>query len=460
MRIEFSQEDIQASVARVRASVEGRGLRYFVTTFGCQQNEADSERVRAMAQAMGYLPAARAEEASLIVVNTCAIRALAEKKALSLIGRYKAIKRQASETVIALIGCMAAEEHAVREIKEKFPYVAFTLSPNALSRFPSMVETALFEHRRAFFEGDAKGELLEGLSPVRTVRHRAWVSIMYGCNNFCSYCIVPYVRGRERSRAASDILAECRALVEGGCREITLLGQNVNSYRAQMSFAALLEAVVQLEGDFLVRFMTSHPKDVSDELIAVMARHRDKIAPAFHLPLQSGSDRILRAMNRAYTLDTYLQTVQRLRRAIPDVAITTDIIVGFPGEAEEDFSATLSVVREVGYDSLFSFIYSPREGTVAARMTERIAPEVTKERMERLIALSQDTALEKNRAYVGRTVRVLCDGAAREGGDAYVGRTDTGKLVRFTSPADPTGTFLAVTIDRATPYDLFGTAKV
>ena len=460
MNVDFSCEDIQTSVRRVRACTEGRGLRYFVVTLGCQQNEADSERVRSMAEQMGYLPAERAEDASLIVVNTCAIRAHAEMKAQSLVGRYKHIRERDPDSVLALIGCMAAEAHVVQTIKEKFPYVSFTLEPNMLARFPEQVAIARTEHKRSFILGEDRGDILEGLSPVRTVKHRAWVSVMYGCNNFCSYCIVPYVRGRERSRSAEAVLAECRALVAEGCREITLLGQNVNSYRAELSFPALLREIAQIEGDFRVRFMTSHPKDVSDELIAVMAQHRGKICPAFHLPLQSGSDRILRAMNRSYTLQRYLSIVDKLRAAIPDIALTTDIIVGFPGEEDEDFEATYDVVRRVGYDSLFSFIYSPREGTVAARMSERVSEEKTKVRMERLISLSQANAHEKNQAYVGRRVRVLCDGPSREGGDAYIGRTDTGKLVRFTAPCDRTGDFVEVEIDRGTPFDLFGTAYV
>ncbi len=456
MNIDFASQAIQAHVDAVRAVVCARALRCFVVTLGCQQNEADGEHIRGMAQAMGYLPAECAEDASLIVVNTCAIREHAELKALSLIGRFKHIKQAHPETVIALCGCMAAQEGVVRTIKEKFPYVSFTLQPNMLHRFPELLHRALTEGRRSFLLGEDVGDIAEGLPTVRRVRHRAWVSIMYGCNNFCSYCIVPYVRGRERSRDAQAVIDECRALIADGCREITLLGQNVNSYKSTMTFAALLEHIAQLDGDFRVRFMTSHPKDVSDELIAVMACHRDKIAPAFHLPLQSGSDRILKAMHRTYTRERYLSIVHALREAIPDIALTTDIIVAFPGESDEDFEDTYRLVEQVGYDSLFSFIFSPREGTRAATLPQTTPDATVKERMARLIALSQRTALEKNQAYVGRCVRVLCDGPARDGDGLYIGRTDSGKLVCFPCVCDKTGEFVYVRINKATPFDLFG----
>ena len=458
MNIDFSSKDIQEHIAQVRAHIDGSFARYFVITLGCQQNEADSERIRGMAAAMGYQPAERAEEASLIVVNTCAVREHAELKALSLLGRFKHVKAAVPETVIALCGCMAAEPGTVRTIKEKFPYVSFALEPNMLHRFPELVHRALTERRRTFLLGEDMGDIAEGIPPVRSTSHRAWVSIMYGCNNFCSYCIVPYVRGRERSRDAARIMDECRELIADGCREITLLGQNVNSYRSELTFAQLLEQIARLDGEFRLRFMTSHPKDVSEELIAVMARYPDKIAPAFHLPLQSGSDRILKEMNRTYTRERYLSIVEALRRAIPDIAITTDIIVGFPGESDEDFEDTYRTVEAVGYDSLFSFIYSPREGTKAAKLAQTTDEATIKVRMERLIALAQRNSYEKNQAYVGRRVRVLCDGPAREGEEAYIGRTDSGKLVRFRSDTDPTGCFVSVTIDKATPFDLFGVA--
>ena len=445
------------AVEAVRRYNDGKSRKYYVVTLGCQQNEADGEKIRGMAEEMGYLPAERPEDASLIVVNTCAVRRHAELKALSLIGTYKHVREGNPETLIGVCGCMAAEPEIVEKLKREFHYVSFTLEPNRLFRLPELVERAIAEHRRTFLLGEDDGTVCEGLPTVRSSRHRAWVSIMYGCNNFCSYCIVPYVRGRERSRESREILAECAALVADGVKEITLLGQNVNSYRADITFPELLRRVADIPGDFLVRFMTSHPKDVSDDLIRVMSEKREKVAPAFHLPLQSGSDRILRAMNRTYTSAHYLGIVDKLRAAIPDITLTSDIIVAFPGEEETDFLDTLRVMERVRYDAVYSFIFSPREGTRAALMENPTTKEEKNDRMARLLALQREISLEKNLAEVGRTVRVLCDGEAREGG--YLGRTPGGKLVRFTADADPTGAFVKVKLERATPFDLFGTAE-
>ncbi len=442
----------------VRRFQEGKGEKYYVLTLGCQQNEADSERIRAISEAMGYSPAEKPEEASLIVVNTCAIRRHAELKALSIVGRFKAIKTARPETVIGICGCMAAEPHMVEHIKKNFHFVSFTLEPNRLFRLPALVAAALLEGRRSFILGEDDGRIAEGLPVRRTHPHRAYVSIMYGCNNFCSYCIVPYVRGRERSRESKDVIAECRALIDSGVREITLLGQNVNSYRADMSFAALISAIAELKGDFILRFMTSHPKDVSDELIAAMKKYKGKIAPAFHLPLQAGSDSVLKAMNRTYTTEHYLSIVKKLREAVPDIVLTTDIIVAFPGETEEDFLGTLSLIEAVKYDMIFSFIFSPREGTKAAKMENPITEEEKNSRMARLLAVQKDIALKKNLSYFGRVERVLADDSAREGEGFYIGRTAGGKLVRFTDKENRIGQFVNVKITKATPFDLFGEA--
>ncbi len=442
----------------VRRMTEGKGEKYFVLTLGCQQNEADSERIRGMAEAMGYSAAAMPEEASLIVVNTCAIRRHAELKALSIVGRFKAIKTARPETVIGICGCMAAEPHVVDHIKKNFHFVTFTLEPNRLFRLPSLVAAALLENRRSFVFGEDDGGIAEGLPICRTSDHRAYVSIMYGCNNFCSYCIVPYVRGRERSRKSEDVLEECRALVKSGVKEITLLGQNVNSYRADMSFASLISRIAELEGDFIIRFMTSHPKDVSDELIEAMRKYKGKIAPSFHLPLQAGSDRILKDMNRTYTTQRYLSIVEKLRAAVPEVVLTTDIIVAFPGETEEDFLGTMQIVERVEYDMIFSFIFSPREGTRAAKMENTITDEEKNDRMARLLALQKEIALKKNLPYVDRVERILVDDEAREGEGNYIGRTAGGKLVRFTDKNRRIGEFINVRITKATPFDLFGEA--
>ena len=442
----------------VRRLQEGKNVKYFVLTLGCQQNEADSERIRGMAEAMGYSAAAEPEEASLIVVNTCAIRRHAELKALSIVGRFKAIKTARPETVIGICGCMAAEPHMVEHIKKNFHFVTFTLEPNRLFRLPELVAASLLESRRSFVLGEDDGRIAEGLPIRRTQSHRAYVSIMYGCNNFCSYCIVPYVRGRERSRESGAVLAECRALIDSGVKEITLLGQNVNSYRSDMSFAALISAIAEMEGDFIIRFMTSHPKDVSDELISAMKKYKGKIAPAFHLPLQAGSDPILKAMNRTYTTEHYLSIVKKLREAVPEIVLTTDIIVAFPGESEEDFQGTVRMIEAVEYDMIFSFIFSPREGTKAAKMENAITEEEKNSRMSRLLSLQKEIALKKNLPYVDRVERVLVDDAAREGEGNYIGRTAGGKLVRFTDGESRIGQFINVKITKATPFDLFGEA--
>ncbi len=448
----------ETGIDLVRRLQEGKGEKYFVLTLGCQQNEADSERIRGMAEAMGYSAAEEPEQASLIVVNTCAIRRHAELKALSIVGRFKAIKTARPETVIGICGCMAAEAHMVEHIKKNFHFVSFTLEPNRLFRLPELVAASLFESRRSFILGEDDGRIAEGLPIRRTRPHRAYVSIMYGCNNFCSYCIVPYVRGRERSRESAAVLAECRALIDGGVREITLLGQNVNSYRADMSFAALISKIAEMEGDFIIRFMTSHPKDVSDELIAAMKKYKGKIAPSFHLPLQAGSDPILKAMNRTYTTEHYLSIVKKLRAAVPEIVLTTDIIVAFPGETEEDFLETLRIIETVEYDMIFSFIFSPREGTKAAKMENAITEEEKNSRMSRLLSVQKEIAMKKNLPYVDRVERVLVDDEAREGEGNFIGRTAGGKLVRFTDTENRIGRFVNVKITKATPFDLFGEA--
>ncbi len=444
-------------IRAVREKINNTGKRYHVETFGCQQNEADSERIRAMAEAMGYLPAASPEAADLIVVNTCAIRRHAEMKALSMLGRFKAKKKKNPELILGVVGCMAAEKHIADMLKTDFHYVTFTAEPNMLYRIPELIYTYLLDGKRSFLYGKDEGDIVEGIEPIRREKHRAWVSIMYGCNNFCSYCIVPYVRGRERSRCSADIIRECRELVTSGTKEITLLGQNVNSYRADMSFPELISATAEIEGDFIIRFMTSHPKDTSSALIDAMAKYKGKIAPYFHLPLQAGSDNVLRAMNRTYTREKYLAVVDELKEKIPDIAISTDIIVGFPGETEEDFLSTLSVLSRVRYDMVYAFLYSPREGTKAAKMENQIPDSVKGERMKRLLTLQDEISLEKNQPYLGRTERVLIDSYEMRGGEGiFTGRTGTSKLVHFKSDTAKIGEFVNVKIDRIGAFDLFG----
>ena len=454
--------DLLAVCEEVKSRLPKSPAYVYVETFGCQQNVADSEKMRGIAEAMGYRSTNSPEEADLILVNTCAIREHAEQKVLSLVGRFKRLWEEKPHLLIGITGCMTAQPHRVEQIKFHYHYINFTLAPGALHDLPKAVLHALKkdprEHRppRSFHLEQHTDSVVEGIPTSRTEKHKAWVSIMYGCNNFCSYCIVPYVRGRERSRASSEIVSEVQALVADGVKEITLLGQNVNSYQGDCDFATLLEKLAQIEGDFLLHFMTSHPKDVPDRLIEVMAKYPHRIAPHFHLPLQSGADEILKAMNRRYTYGRYKTIVEKLRSVMPNIAITSDIIVGFPGETEEHFEATLSALREIRYDMLYAFIYSPRKGTVAAARDDQISPEVKKERMGRLLQLQDEIASEKAAAFLGQTVRVLIDGPSKSKSDVYSGRTAENRLVHIPSAVDITGEYVNAKIIRADAYALHG----
>ncbi len=428
----------------------------YVITFGCQQNEADSEKLRGMLTDMGYTTAPSPEEADVIIMNTCAVRAHAENKVLSMLGKLRGKKEADPSVIIGVVGCMAAEQGTVDLLRRAFKYVSFTIEPNMISRLPEVMWRAA-NSERVFVIGTDKGDVVEGIPTERAGEHRAWVSVMYGCNNFCSYCIVPYVRGRERSRNSADVIAECRGLIDGGCREITLLGQNVNSYSSDTDFAGLLRRITDIPGDYRVRFMTSHPKDVSDALIDIMAERGDKIPPYFHLPLQSGSDRILHEMNRTYNREKYLNTVEKLRQKIPGIVISTDIIVGFPGETEEEFSETLDMLRTVRYDMVYAFIYSPREGTRAAKMDCQIPADVKSERIGRLLRMQDEISLAKNTEYVGTVQRVLADSEKADGdGRLLSGRTPGNKLVHFRSDTAAPGDFIKIKITRAAPFNLFG----
>ncbi len=456
MNININDDQIKTAITAVKVILHSEEKFAHVITLGCQQNEADSEKIRGMARMMGYEITDTPDKADLIVVNTCAVRQHAELKAFSVIGNFKARKAQNPEAVIAVVGCMAAEPHVAEKIKKSYPFVSFTLEPGMIYKFPELLLRALREKKRSFLFDSDEGNIVEGIEPVRASAHRAWVSVMYGCNNFCSYCIVPYVRGRERSRDSAVVISECKDLIAAGYREITLLGQNVNSYKSDMDFADLLESVAKIPGDFVLRFMTSHPKDVSDKLIEVVGKYTGKIAPSFHLPLQSGSDSILKVMNRTYTTEKFLDTVRKLRSTVPAISITSDIIVGFPGETEEDFSATLNMLSTVRFDMVYSFIFSPREGTKAAKMENQIDSSVKSERMSRLLALQDDIAHENNEAYVGTIQRVLVDSISkRSDSSVYSARTLTNKLVHFESNENHIGKFIDVKITRAGAYDLF-----
>ncbi len=434
----------------------------FVTTFGCQQNEADSEKLTGFAISLGYVPVSCPEEADLLLVNTCAIREHAEQKALSTIGQYKHLKAKNPEMLLGVCGCMVTQEHRVNDIKFRYPYVDFVFGTSSLHRLPQVISEKLEKGKRVYCPEEKEYLVQEGIPIHRENTYRAWVSIMYGCNNFCSYCIVPYVRGRERSRVSDAIYDEVKSLVGEGYRDITLLGQNVNSYGKELAedcdFADLLARLASIEGDYRLHFMTSHPKDATRKLIDVMAEN-EHIANHFHLPLQSGSDRILKKMNRHYDTEKYLGTVNYMREKMPDIAITTDIIVGFPGESEEDFEATLDMLRLVKFDMIYSFIYSPRKGTPAAEMEDQVPPEVQKRRFEKLLAVQNEISLEKNLPFVGKTVRVLCDGVSKTNEDMYSGRTEEGKIVFFEGEECDKGNFVMINIKRAEAFALYGEKK-
>lgn len=434
----------------------GADLKAYVLTFGCQQNEADSEKLAGMARSMGYEITSEPDGADLILVNTCAVREHAEQKALSIIGQFKHLKNKKGNIMIGVCGCMVTQEHRSEEIKRSYPYVDFIFGTSSLHRMPQLLYEKTVKGKRLFAPEEDEYLVAEGLNIERTSDYRAWVSIMYGCNNFCSYCIVPYVRGRERSRRMEDIVTEVEELAKKGYKDITLLGQNVNSYAKGMEydFADLLDRLAIIEGDFKLRFMTSHPKDASRKLIDTMAKH-DKIAKHFHLPLQSGSDAMLKAMNRHYDKAQYLQTVRYIREKMPDIAITTDIIVGFPGETEQDFEETLDMLREVRYDMIFSFIYSPRKGTPAAEM-EQIDEKIKGERFARLLEVQNQISLEKNLPFVGKTVPVLCDGVSKNNDALLSGRTEGNKIVFFEGDEHDEGKYLNIKIDRAEAFALYG----
>ena len=449
-------ERIKAHIDRRRAL--GLPIGVFVMTFGCQQNEADSEKLMGQAAELGFIPVDDPKSAGLILINTCAIREHAEQKALSIIGGFKKQKESDGGLLIGVCGCMTAQDHRIEQLKKSYPYVDFTLDPASLPSLGRVIEERLFGEKRVFAKGEEKPPITEGAVPCRREKHKGWLSIMYGCNNFCSYCIVPYVRGRERSRHSADILAEARSMIEGGCREITLLGQNVNSYRGDCDFAELLRRICRLPGDFTVRFMTSHPKDVPNELIRVVGEE-SKIAPAFHLPLQSGSDGILVKMNRRYDTARYLDIVRKLRAAREGIVLSTDIIVGFPGETEEDFEKTLEILKAVRFDMVYSFIYSPRKGTPAALMPDQVPDDIKGERMRRLLDTQTKIAASIAKTYLGKTVWVLADGVSKTDESMISGRTDGGKLVHFKGDGDCIGRRLPIQIDRADAYAMYGIIK-
>ena len=428
----------------------------YVETYGCQQNEADSERIRGMLSESGYAIADTAEGADVVVMNTCAIREHAEQRVFGNLGALTHVKRRHPRQKIFLCGCMAGQEHVVERIKKSYPHVDGVFSTHHLWRFPELLDRVLFKGKRTYFTEDEAGSIAEGLPQLRDNTLKAWVSIMYGCNNFCTYCIVPYVRGRERSRKVEDILAECRQVIEAGAKEITLLGQNVNSYGKDLDegvdFSDLLLKIAEIPGDFLIRFMTSHPRDAGKKLFDTMASS-PKIAKQLHLPFQSGSSRVLKAMNRHYDREKYLELIDYAKSVMPDLVLTSDVIVGFPGETEEEFEETVSLIEQVRYDALFTFIFSPRAGTPAAKMEDPTPKEEKNRRFDRLCAVQNAISEQIHNGYVGKTMRCLIDGTDRE---YLTARTEGGRLVRLAGDEKLIGSYAQVIITGATTWSLTG----
>ncbi len=430
----------------------------FVDTYGCQQNEADSERLRGYLARMGYAFSDTEEGADLVLLNTCAIREHAEQRVFGNVGALSHTKRRHPEQVICVCGCMARQEHVAKRLKQSFPYVDLVFGPQLLWKFPQLLLQKLTTGKRVFETDDVPGSVAEGIPVVRQNSIKAWVSIMYGCNNFCTYCIVPYVRGRERSRQPEDILAEVKELAQAGYKDITLLGQNVNSYGKDLDlgvdFAWLLEQVNQIPGDFVIRFMTSHPKDASQRLFDVMARCQ-KVAPCLHLPFQSGSSRVLKAMNRRYTREHYLELVDQLRARIPNVVLTSDVIVGFPGETQEEFQETMTLIEQVRFDALFTFIFSPRKGTPAETLPDPMPKEQKSANFQALLQRQNEISGEKHRAYIGQTVRCLVDGVGTDG--RLTARTPGGRLIHLEGKEALIGTWQQAKITDSSTWALFGT---
>ena len=447
--------------ARIKAMFAGREAHptACVDTFGCQQNVADGQKLMGMLQQMGFTFTADPKEADLVILNTCAVREHAEQRVFGNLGILTHTKRENPEQIIALCGCMAQEERVSRRVRESYRHVDLVFGPHALWRFPELLFEVYETKKRVFSVDDEHGRLAEGIPAVREDGVKAWVSIMYGCNNFCSYCIVPYVRGRERSRDPAAVLAEVRQLVEAGYKDITLLGQNVNSYGNDLDltydFADLLSEIDRIPGEYLIRFMSSHPKDATEKLFDTMARCAH-VAKQLHLPFQSGSDRVLKEMNRRYTREQYLSLIRYARGVMPGLVVTSDVIIGFPGETEAEAMDTVSLVEEVGFDALFTFLYSPRPGTKAAELPDPASREEKQKWFDKLLEVQNAKSAALHAGYVGKTLRVLVDGTSDDPAYPLSSRTEGNRLVRLAGSESLIGQFITVRITGSNTWALYG----
>ena len=446
---------------KIRVLHEGRAVPplAMVDTFGCQQNVADSQHIMGMLEAMGFGFTDDPARAAVVVLNTCAIRDHAEKRVYGTLGALTHTKKADPEQVICLCGCMAQRPEVAEKVRQSYRHVDLVFGPQALWKFPELLYNVYTQRRRVFSVANEHGAIAEGMPVVREGRTRAWVSIMYGCNNFCSYCIVPYVRGRERSRDPEQIIAEVRQLVADGFKEITLLGQNVNSYGKDLDtpydFTDLLTALDAIDGDYLIRFMSSQPKDATHKLFDAMARSRH-VAKQLHLPVQSGCDRVLRAMNRPYDKAKYLELITYARKVMPELVLTSDVIIGFPGETEAEAMETVALVEQVRFDALFTFIFSPRPGTPAAKMDDPVSREEKQKWFDRLCDTQNRISEELHAAYVGRSLRCLVDGESDDARWPLTARTAGGRLVHLVGDKPAIGTYHDVKITDSNTWALFG----
>lgn len=433
-------------IEKVKKINDNKNKKYYILTMGCQLNENDSEKLIGIMEEMGYSKSEDIKNADLYVINTCCVRENAEEKLFGKLGELKKIKEN-KNIIIAIGGCMMQEEHITEKIKKSYPFVDIVFGTHTLHKFPEDLYIAKTKNKKVKDVIDIDGEIYEGLPVKRSSNKQASVIIMYGCNNFCSYCIVPYVRGRERSRKPEDILNEIKELAKEGYREITLLGQNVNSYKGgeNYNFANLLEDVDKIEGIEVIRFVSPHPKDFTDDVIDVISKSK-KISRLIHVPLQSGSTNVLKEMNRKYTKEQYLDLIKRIRNKITDVVFSTDIIVGFPGETEEDFEDTIDVVKQVNFEQIFMFIYSRRIGTRADKMENQILEEIKHKRFDRLKQVFEESVEENNKKYIGTTQKILVEGYSKNNQDMLTGRTDTNKVVIFEGPEELIGKIINIKI--------------
>lgn len=452
------QREFEQKIAEIHVR-RGMSPKAMVDTFGCQQNVADSQHIMGMLEAMGCTFTDKAEDADIVVLNTCAIRDHAEKRVYGNLGALTHTKKANPEQIICLCGCMAQRPEVAEKVRKSYRHVDLVFGPQALWKFPELLYQVYTRRGRVFSVEDEHGNIAEGMPVVREGHTRAWVSIMYGCNNFCSYCIVPYVRGRERSREPEKILAEVRELAQTGYKEITLLGQNVNSYGKDLGtgydFADLLSAIDEIEGDYLIRFMSSQPKDASFKLFDTMARCKH-VAKQLHLPVQSGCDRVLKAMNRPYDRAKYLELITYARKVMPELVLTSDVIIGFPGETEQEAMETVDLVRQVEFDALFTFIFSPRPGTPAAKMDDPVSREEKQVWFDRLCKVQNEISARHHEKYIGKTLRCLVDGETDDARYLLSARTAGGRLVHLVGDKAAVGTYRDVKITDSNTWALFG----